>query len=123
MKYVVKRGDIGIEKETILPKVVDAWEKLSLSKCFIFFYSFIEDINGRGGGVIRRKSERAVNEERVEKVDINTIGMNNSSGRFVSDILDNKLQEIVDMDIEECESFVALLRNIRCKQRARWNGG
>lgn len=63
-----------------------------------------------------------MNEERVEKVDINTIGMNNSSGRSVSDILDNKLQEIVDMDIEECESFVALLRNIRCKQRARWNG-
>jgi hypothetical protein len=43
-----------------------------------------------------------VNEERVEKVDINTIGMNNSSGRFVGDILDNEIQWIVDMDIEEC---------------------
>jgi hypothetical protein len=63
-----------------------------------------------------------VNEERVEKVDINTIGMNNSSGRFVGDILDNEIQGIVDMDIEECESFVALLGNIRCKQRARWSG-
>ena len=29
MKYVVKRVDIGIEKENILPIVVDAWEKLS----------------------------------------------------------------------------------------------